>query len=265
MKYFTQNWYDMVDKVLCMSNLVVVPDGTVTFKELYSKKMDEFMKKYKKSLKNYQLKNKTQEESKEESNKLDGDEIMQFSELFVKIFKDKINFDIKDYKNRLKLFSDEVRKTVDVKKLALGYIDESAYKLMQKETENYIDEINRIKRNASGSKRRQKIDKELKDKFYSLYEKDVLSCKKDHKNYVLCLSNFDDKEEPLKITLVNARVIEKSRFRTGLKPNGFECYAYVMDNELYKLRNNRYQVHFLFTNYIRKYDFIVECDDVIFE
>ena len=235
MKYFTKEWYELVQRMYSTTGLKIIPDKNYSDKEIqafYDSDLAEYIER---DRRNY---NTTPDYSRPDRLPFDPTKSIEYFEDY--------------YRGMLRYgagcYPDWVRETVDKRLLALERIPESSFSRLYKEESEKKQAFDAIMNEASAVLKAQNIPEEIKSQFH-FHDSHVLALKKSGKDIELYLCKADGTTPPyIKIVFKNVSKLEREKglvLRPKRESNG-ELYSncHYWYDELYKTKDG-YELHIL--------------------
>lgn len=238
MKYYTKEWFCLMQNTGSYKYFRRIPDGTYTTKDI------EQM--YQKELK------------KELAENPDDPELTAL--FFEQGYRGAIKYVKTNYPEWL---SEEVDKRL----IALRFLPATAYNKYRQFVKDCTREWNRINRAGESAMKRQNIATDIWAMF-SLHDSCLLSLQKKGKNLVLDFKRdglWPEGEGYRRLTLIGAEILEKDPHITTRKTydeQGPQTSTQFLYHELYRTKHG-YEVHLMFATRTDLAYLTVRCDDIV--
>ena len=274
MKYYTKEWYDLMQKVDFTEDLIPIPDHEYTIFEIeaiYQQQMEEYIQnaeemydeppldfsKEIEQMEEFDLDFfiRVDEESGEIVEPHSKEEVIEWEkadyekeleeynhrppfnrEEAKQEFEERFNVELEALEDTYPSFAVE---TVDKRLLALGLVPESIYQKLKKLDKEYNQKFNDIEERAEKELSKQRIPNQLKNVFYSFHDAIILNLKQVENDYEMTLL-LDGMDKECTLTFKNGEIIENEAKgkETELESS---CWLY---HELYKNKED-YALHIL--------------------
>lgn len=301
MKYYTKEWYRLRSSIINLNRFKIIDDINLSNEEIESifneeikKKSQEFIKGYhdfykieefdeSKDLSYYGIYDRdtksmiypqTKEEAKEWLEKSNED-ISRFADLFKSADTDQIESMIQNilkmgdlaYNNQQLDLPVQIFDQLDFRLFISGYINQELFDILKKDQDERVERLKRINKNAKSALYRQHIAKE-KLSCLDFEECGINSFEIKDNNIYLDVEFIDPDDMAYgnsQYTFINAKVITKEKdIQTGLLgEQGIIYNSTIVKFEVYLLKDNRYEFHFLIEENGPVFYLTFDCDDFI--
>lgn len=301
MKYYTKGWYRLRNSIINLDRFKIIDNINLSdeeieklFKKEVKKKSQEFINGYhdfyateefdeSKDLSYYgffdrETKSMVYPQDKEEAKEWlerSNEDVSRFANLFKSADANQIEFMIHNilkmgdvvYSSQQLDLPVQIYDQLDFRLFISGYINQELFEILKKDQDERVNKLKRIEKNAKNALYRQHISKE-KLSCLDFEECGINEIKFKDGNIYLDVESIDADGMlygSSQYVFTNAKVITKDKdIVAGLMDEqGIMYNSTIIKYELYVLKDNRYEFHFLIEENNQVYCLTFDCDDFI--